>query len=187
MTAQIPDTILMADDSYDLIGLSAFGLFDPKEFGFEPTMISTACWHGYFMKFELTKEALLLRDLTIRDKNGNYPPINGVEPSPAAHDFAPASYKDLNLLIPYTGSLRLARDFIQEYYVHMGYQKASAYRTVIDAVVDQGKVVSIKDRSQDAAEIRGAFKERYEKAPEKGGLFQSIEEAFSLDMENDLD
>jgi hypothetical protein len=60
----------------------------------------------------------------------------------------------------------------------MGYQKPSAFKTVLDITLKGGRVVEIKDRSQEMEERRGAFKKHYE-----SGNIQSIDEAFSLDMD----
>ncbi|MEM4721362.1 MAG: hypothetical protein QXT73_04810 [Candidatus Methanomethylicaceae archaeon] len=40
--------------------------------------------------------------------------------------------------VPFIGKLRLAKDFIQELYVHMGFQKPSAYQTVLDLLFEEG-------------------------------------------------
>jgi hypothetical protein len=81
--------------------------------------------------------------------------------------------------VPFTGKIRLARDFINELYIHMGFQKPTAFRTVLDVTINNGKIINIKDRSADMEKKWGAFKKRYE----NGDMTETIEEAFSLDME----
>lgn len=46
-------------------------------------------------------------------------------------------YPNINLPFSFTGKLRLARDFIREFYIHMGFQKPTAYKTVMDLSFDK--------------------------------------------------
>ena len=175
MTAQISDTFLFKGDKYSLIGMTEGVLATPAQFGMEPEMLHTACYRGFYATYELTEEALYLRQLTLRERNGKYLPIG--EKRPEKGDYQ-ATYRGLSEVIPFTGKIRLAKDFIEELYIHMGYQKPSAFKTVLDITLKGGRVVEIKDRSQEMEERRGAFKKHYE-----SGNIQSIDEAFSLDMD----
>lgn len=176
MTAQVSDKFLFRGEEYVLIGLKGGQLFFPERFGMTPTMINSACYRGFHCDYELTPEALHLREVTLREKDGHYLPIDGVEPE--KWDYM-ANYTGLSLLVDFTGILRLAKDFIPELYIHMGFQKPTAFRTVLDVTLDAGRVVGIKDRSGDVARKRGAFKRRYESAT----TGQKIADAFSLDLE----
>jgi hypothetical protein len=176
MTAQISDTFLFRGDGYSLIAMTVGDLFSPEHFGMEPEMIHTACYRGFYVTYELTEEALYLRELTIRERNGNYLPIEGIEP--VKEDYQ-ATYHGLSVVVPLTGKIRLAKDFIEELYIHMGYQKPTAFKTVLDITLKDGREVDIKDRSQEMEQKRGVFKKHYE----SGDMLQTIEEAFSLDME----
>jgi hypothetical protein len=176
MTGQISDTFLYNGDEYSLIGMNTANLFSPEQFGMEPEMMSTACYRGFYGTYELTAEALLLRTLTIREKKGHYPPIHGIEPVVERHR---ASYEGLGVLVPFTGNLRIGKDFISELYIHMGYQKPTAFGTVLDIRLEEGRVVDITDRSKEMELKRGDFKKHYE----SGNMVQTINEAFSLDMD----
>ena len=72
-----------------------------------------------------------------------------------------ATYNGLSVMIPFTGELRLARGFIKDLYVHMGFQKPSPFETVLDMTLKDGKLIATKDRSQAVARVRGQFKKRY--------------------------
>jgi hypothetical protein len=176
MTAQIPDTFLFKGDEYSLIGVKGGDLASPEQFGMEPEMMHTACYRGFYAAYELTEEALYLRGLTLREKNGNYLPIQGTKPAKSGHH---ATYTDLSVLVPFTGKMRLAKDFIEELYIHMGFQKPSAFKTVLDITLDGGRVVEVKDRSREMEQKRGSFKKRYE----SGDMMRGIQEAFDLDMD----
>ena len=176
MTAQIPDTFLFDGDEYSLIGIKGDGLASPNQFGMEPEMIHTARYRGFYATYELTTEAIYLRELTLREKNGNYLPIGGIKPTKQEYQ---ATYQGLNELVPFTEKIRLAKDFIEELYIHMGYQKPTAFKTVIDITITDGKVIAIRDRSREMKQKRGSFKKHYESE----GMLQRIDEAFSLDMD----
>jgi len=85
----------------------------------------------------------------------------------------------LSVVVPFTGKIRLAKDFIGELHIHMDYQKPTAFKTVLDITLKGGRVVEINDRSQEMEENRGAFKQHYE----SGNMVQTIDEAFSLNMD----
>lgn len=180
MTAQISDTFLFGGEQYSLIGIKGGDLASPRQFGMEAVMIHTACYRGFYVTYELTEEALYLRELTLAEKNGNYVPIGGIEPVKTEYQ---ATYHGLSEVIPFTGKMRLAKDFIRELYIHMGYQKATAFQTVLDITLKDGRVVEITDRSQEIEQKRGAFKKYFESGDMSSDMRQKIEEAFSLDMD----
>lgn len=176
MTAQISDTFIFKGDEYSLIGMTSGDLASPEQFGMEPEMIHTGCYRGFYATYELVERALYLRKLSLREKNENYLPIGGIE---AEQEEFQATYHGLSVLIPFTGKIRLAKDLIRKLYIHMGYQKATAFKTVLDITLKGGQVVEMKDRSQEMEEKRGTFKKHYE----SGTIQQTIDEAFSLDMD----
>jgi|LSQX01.3.fsa_nt_gb hypothetical protein len=176
MTAQISDTFIFKDKEYSLIGMTEGDLASPEQFGMEPEMLHTACYRGFYAMYELTEEALYLRELTLRERSGRYLPIGKIQPEKKDYQ---ATYHGLSEVIPFTGKIRLAKDFIEELYIHMGYQKPTAFKTVLDITLKEGRVVEIKDRSQEMKQKRGAFKKHYD----SGDMIQTIDEAFSLDMD----
>jgi hypothetical protein len=176
MTAQLSDTFFFQGKEYSLIGESGGDLASPQRFGIRPISVLTSCYRGYVATYELTTEALYLRELSLVSDSGNYPPIQGITPVEDGYFF---TYQGLSLKMNFTGKMRLARGFIEKYYVHMGYQKATAFETVLDITLKGGRILEIKDRSEEMAQKRGAFKSHYE----SGNILQTIDEAFSLDMD----
>lgn len=176
MTAQVSDTFIVKGNTYELIGIDGGNLVNPEQFGMVLEMIHTACYRGFYATYELKKSTLFLCELTLREKNDNYVLINDIEPEKEEYQ---ATYYNLNLLVPFTGKLRLAKGFIQKFYVHMGFKKASAFKNVLDVSIKDGKIVKVKDRSADAKKQRGEFKKRYESED----MIKGIEEAFSLDLD----
>ena len=176
MTAQIPDEFIFKGKKYELIGIKGDDLFSPETFGMEPEMIHTACYRGFYAKYRFTREVLYLSELTINEKNNNYLPINGIKP--IGNPLHEMTYRKLNLIIPFTGKIRMARNFLNENYVHMGFQSPWAYETVLDITIKEGKVIDIKDRSEE-------FKLKWQeiKQQEINNVVDWINDAFSLDMD----
>jgi hypothetical protein len=177
MTSQVTDTVKYKGKNYELIGSSRGELlFNIYKYGLNPTMMHTACYRGFFCSYELTEEGLFLQKLTVRDESNKYPEINGVKPKIRKYE---AVYNELKLKIRLSGRFRIARGFIQEYYIHMGYQKASSFTSVIDFELSRGKLSGIKDRSAEVEKIRGLYKKYYDNP----NMIDKIETAFSLDMD----
>ena len=176
MTAQIPDKVFYQGEQYSLIGVRGGELITPQQFGMQPQMLHTACYRGFYATYEITDDLLYLRELTLREQDDNYLPIAGSEPQKERYQ---ATYHNLSLAVPFNGELRLAKDFIQELYIHMGYQKASAFKTVLDITLEGGHVIAVVDRSKEMEKMRGAFNKRFK----SGEISQGINEAFSLDMD----
>jgi hypothetical protein len=176
-TAQRSDSFIFKGESYSLIGKTDGEFANPRQFGMTPKMMSTACYRGYYASYELNDAGLYLRKLTLREKDKNYLPVAGVNPVINTNRYQ-ATYTNLNVAVEFTGKIRLANGFIRELYIHMGYQKPTAFKTVFDITLKDGRVVEVKDRSEEMEAKRGEFKKRFE----SGELRQSIEESFSLDM-----
>jgi len=119
-----------------------------------PVMIHTACWRGYYVTYELGDEGLVVREFTVRQQDGNYPPVEGVQPSLEEYQ---ATYKRMNLSINYNGTLTLARDMIPERYVHMGIQGPDAFKVVLEFTLSEGKIKAFEDRSAEMEEMRKSF------------------------------
>ena len=160
MTAQMPDLFRHEGVDYDLAGISAGGLFNPSQFGLKPEGTCTACWRGYQAVFALAGSRLVLDTLRVelykpgkgyRRKEG--PPINGVSPIDGQGGFN-NHYVGVNMHLDYTGGLLLARGFLRELYVHMGFHPAWKYTDVVELVFENGVLQRQFDRSERMAEIR---------------------------------
>jgi len=176
VTAQISDTFIFRGDEYMLIGIDGPELFSPEAFGMVPKMIHTACYRGYYATYELAKDALYLRNLTMLERKGKYVPIGGVK---AVKEMFAYNYSDIAMQIPFTGNVRLAKGLIEESHINMGFPKAKSFKTIFDITMENGRVVQIHDRSSEMEEKRDANKNS---CPGKNSI-QNIEDAFSLDMD----
>lgn len=203
MTAQRGDIYRYQKKEYNIVALSSAILFDPKNFGLEAHASSTACWRGYWCEYVIENDELLLKDLYLFNADDKYPPFNGVEVSPPefkeyecyrgnkkkrekvtmpAH-FGHRVYREVNLPVPYTGRILLGDGFIQEYYIHMGFQRGWAYKELIELVFEEGILLGCNDLSHIAKAQREAIKvqggnSRY---PDVGNIPKFVDESFSLD------
>lgn len=181
MTAQAVDKIIYKGEDYVLLGIVGEELPKPQDFGIVPHGIKTSCYRGFFSTFEIAEDGIYLKEMTVYGTSVSYKPINGVLPK--VDDLNKAVYKGINLPVRFTGMIRLGMGFLMDYYVPMGFQKPSAFKTVIDLKFANGLVVETKDRSDEVEAIRERFKKRYE----SGGIFRLwkfIKEAFSQDMDD---
>ena len=85
--------------------------------------------------------------MTVSTQGNRYNEIGGVQPM--VERVPPtARYEGVRVASRFTGRLLIARGLVQDQYVHMGFQKPAAYKTVIELVVEDGKVVDEIDRSE---------------------------------------
>lgn len=182
MTGQIPDEFILNGENFSLVGMKGNGLFEPLDFGITPHSASTACWRGHVMKYHFTKDQLILDEMRV---NVNDPPkINGIKPQQGESLFK-YHYRNLNLKSKFTGTVLLAKDFIQSMYVHMGFQSPMAFKTVVEIQIERGNIISLEDLSKEMEEQRN-------KDPYKGDQPQTnsqkdiekwVKDKFNLDYD----
>lgn len=203
MTAQIGDIYKYQKKEFTIVAMSSAMPFDPKNFGMEPHSSSTACRRGYWCEYDITDDELRLKDLYFFNADGNYPPLNGIEVSPPefkeyesyrgnkkkrgkvtmpAH-FGHRVYRDINMPIPYTGRILLGDGFMQEYYIHMGFQRSWSYKKLIELVFEEGILLECNDLSYIAKAQREAMKaqRRNPRYPDGDNIPKFVDESFSLD------
>jgi len=180
MTAQMPDLFRYEGVDYDLAGISAGGLFSPSQLGLEPKGTCTACWRGYQAVFALAGSRPVLDTLRVE----LYKPGKGYRrlEGPRINDVAPVDgqggfnnhYVGMDYPLDYTGGLLLARGFVRELYVHMGFHPAWKYTDVVELVFEDGVLQRRFDRSERMAQIRqrilesaGSGKRAGPRAPEE--------------------
>ena len=158
--------------------------FNPREYGFTPIAPHTALWRGFWCEYKVLNDRLVLDTLHIyQDRGIPYPPLNGVGPEFSGRDGSMAEYHDLNMTVNYNGSIVLGKDFLQQYYIHMGFQRAWAYKTVIELIFKDGAVVERKDHSDYVAKLR----EKIDADPQSfktqltGDIHKFVEDSFSLE------
>jgi hypothetical protein len=155
MTAQFSDPVEYRGQSYVIAGINGEGLFDPAEHGMKPVGKCTACWRGFVCTYRVDGQRLLLDRLAIC-LEGPAAALFGVQPKPDQGQIPlfDVIYEGLRHSVPYSGGLLLARDFIRELYVHMGFHPTWKYRVVHELVFRDGELMQEADRSEQIAEFR---------------------------------
>lgn len=158
MTAQFPDTFCLDGQVFDLVTIHGAPLFSPAEYGLFPMPRITACWRGYVCQYGLREGHLVLEKLSTHLAEGTAPPpIGGVLPQPSdstAPRLFSTVYEHLGLPVPFSGSLWIARGFIPELYVHMGFAPAWKYTQVRSLQFLDGRCTAQQDESQAMEAVR---------------------------------
>lgn len=177
MTAQISDKYRYEDKVYSVVAMSNPIGFDPKDYGLEPQASCSACWRGYWCEYAIKNGRIVLEKLLIYNAEDNYPEFNGVSALPLEYEdaecwtfgedkpkiksfpinFGHRTY-ETNMEINYTGKIVLGDDFIQDYYIHMGFQRSWAYKILKEFDFVDGKLTGIIDHSKVAKELREMIK-----------------------------
>ncbi|GAA0134923.1 hypothetical protein YSY43_17630 [Paenibacillus sp. YSY-4.3] len=158
MTAQISDEIIYQGHSYSLIGIEKEWPFDPKKHGFKPIMISTACWRGYYSKYAIVGMDLLLSEFTTGLEDD--PPVwRDIRAKKVDRVGEAWTYNNVNLELDYSGGIIIARNFIREFYLHMGFHCPHCYEIVCELIFEKGKLVRVKDFNEKVKSIRERIRE----------------------------
>lgn len=157
MTAQIHDTLIMEKEKYlvlDSENPKRF-CFHAERFGMIPKTRTTACWRGFYSKYQLIDGYLYLTDVHLSlGEDQKYKKINGVIPGIKDEFLGFRHYKNLNLPVPYTGWACIGKDFLNEYYVHYGTDDTMFYKEVYLLYFLDGKLVHRRDVSEEKKELR---------------------------------
>ena len=175
MTAQIGDVFKYKGKKYIIAANSEPINFNPEDYEIYPMATSTACWRGYWCEYNVSESGLVLDVLHV--SSFIYPIINGISPEEDEFD---ATYRALNIKIPFTGKLLVGDGLVR--YIHMGFQYPWAYRELLELNFEEGRLTSERDLSALAEQVR--------KDPEitksigktyNDNLFEYINDCFSLD------
>jgi hypothetical protein len=131
MTAQVSDFVNYKNEEYSSAGIHGHGLFNPLEYGLQPNpnVCCTACYRGYQCGYSITDKELLLSSLKINLEQPTKK-LFGIQPNTSKSKVGlifNAAYLDLAHKIPFSGGILIAKDFIEELYVHMGFHPAWKY------------------------------------------------------------
>lgn len=155
MTAQVGNKFRYKEREYSIVAQSE-RLNKPSliNYGIIPKDTCTACYAGFWYSYNITDEGLFLEDIHVNSARGKYPKINGVLPDKAVDSMDMHVYKNVNIKVDYTGKLLLGRDFLSDYYIHMGLQWPWAYETLTEFVFEKGSLVEINDQSEMSKHLR---------------------------------
>jgi hypothetical protein len=168
-----------------IVGAAGKALFDPAAHRLEVVPMHTGCYRGYHCGYRVRDAQLQLARVTcgLRGKDvvriglGAGPRLYGATFRARLHrtqafdpktgrlgpeELTPAGdylVEGLSAPVDFTGGLLLARDFIQELYVHMGFQPAYRYNTVVELTFEHGRLQVAVDHSDAIARYRERLRE----------------------------
>lgn len=186
MTAQIGDIYKFEGKAYSIVALESEIKFKPSDYGLIPEARCSACWDGYWCEYVITDKELFLENLHINTKDQHYPEINGVNVQTKKKALAlHPVYENIHLPIRYTGQIVAGLDFLQEYYIHMGYQRAWAYKKLVQFIFENGALIEVVDHSEWVEKLRAEIKGNPNKSGKKLSreeISRFVTESFSLDF-----
>lgn len=156
MTAQIHDSVEWMGESYQLVGVNGGPMFDLLDHGVETQPTSTANWRGWVAAYAVRDDRLMLHRLdevgAVVQPGGSPPPVNGVDPVQGAP--YRWNYPDIALEIPFSGKLLIAKDFIRDLYVHMGFHPAWKWEHSWELTFEGGQLMDATDTSEEMKAVR---------------------------------
>jgi hypothetical protein len=184
MTAQINDTFMFRNESYNIAAMKGERLLTPQDFGMVPGAMHTACWRGYYCTYAIDQNNFYLSTMTLRAQGGQYQLIEGVSHKMVNNN---GVYEGLRVRVPFTGRMLLGKDFIREMYVHMGFQRPISYRTVFEVGLKDGTILFEADRSQQIAEMRNRFLANLKSPRANQEITDWVEFTFSREFDKEMD
>ena len=198
MSGQVDDNFLFNEKEYILAAIEYPKHFlDFEQFKLKPIEFDTSCWRGFINTFAIDDNKLVLDRIYTNNgnkKNFKIPKINGKTPKIMTNEdsiddykyFRILDYTDLKFKINYGGSIIIARDFIQKYYVHMGFQSPIFYKEIIKLEFQNGELISTLDISDFAESIRQNRK-KYSKKDKEFDVINRIFTGVDLFFNNDVE
>ncbi|WP_196892984.1 hypothetical protein [Aureivirga marina] len=174
MTKQIGNTLKFNKEKYYLIQ-NTEGLPIPKHFGIKIRRPGSFCLKGFITEFKITKKSKLkLSELflhlapheEIKEINGILPKIykDKVRTSDGSFQKLPARlyYKKLNLNLDYSGFILIGKDISENTSSLLKWHHPIwDYQTVLELEIKNGKVISIKDLSENLMNYKEKINEEF--------------------------
>ena len=176
MTAQIHNVFLYNDQRYSIIAQQNVLDFKPEAYGISPDTGCSMCWRGYYCKFGIIDNQLVIMDWNLMVKDTVDPPI--VENTKAHISYGKLQYIAMNFPMDYSGGIVIGTGFIDKYYIHMGYQQVYAYEKVLELIFEKGQLMEAIDHSDRVEQIRLTIAEKHE--GQKDQMLDNINNFFSL-------
>jgi hypothetical protein len=192
----MPDELALNGDAFEIVGKNGDNLFDPADYDLKPVGACSACWRGFVCRYVVENCRLYLdrarlslaKDQQLRVDYNRDPPTLFGKSAKSTMGKEPrifnAVFDDLHTPIAYSGGLLIAKDFIRELYVHMGFHPAWKFRIVHELIFNGGELVESHDRSAAIDEFRNDMKDAPLKPgadSTRGEIRQWIERCFSQD------
>jgi hypothetical protein len=164
MTAQVFDRVIFEGESYKLSLATSELPFKAELFNIEPVWTSTSCWRGFLRTFIIENQQLLIKQLDVNDKKtrelglaeyqpntiyGIYPEINNAREIDTLFEM---TYKELNHVINFTGSLLIGKNFYLDFLDHTC-DTNWQHREVYELTFEKGNLLSSLDMADTLNEV----------------------------------
>ncbi|MCH4167266.1 MAG: hypothetical protein LKF74_07930 [Megasphaera sp.] len=155
MRAQFFDGFDFAHYKYSIVAIEhPEQFFSIEGLGLHPIMYNEACLRGYTCVFGFNDDKKLTLFKLLTNNNGMEPPaIDGIAPIPFNSPSGDLKY-ELHHVVDYTGSILIANDFIDKYFVPFGFQLPHAFKKVFELTFYEGLFIHVENRSDDAQRLR---------------------------------
>ena len=170
MSSQIDDEFIYNDNKYYLSAVEfPQNFIDIYSLGIKPTEFTTACYRGFVATFAINNEKLVLNKLYTNNGNkikNEVPIINNKLPKISVpnglldeykNSWREFTYEDIDLVINYTGSIIIVKDYINKYisgpYAFLSISPF-CYKEIIKLTFVEGNFTNIKDLSNYCDKIR---------------------------------
>lgn len=183
MTAQIHNVMLYNDQIYSIIALQNELDFKPEPYGIAPDKGCSMCWRGYFCKFGIIENQLVIMDwhILVNDQLEQLePPI--VENNQAVISSGKWQYVAMNIPIDYSGGVVIGTGFIDKYYIHMGFQQVYAYKKVYELIFEKGILIETLNHSERIEQLRQNIDEKHKDL--KDHMIGNVPKFFSMRYED---
>ncbi|MBP0965823.1 MAG: hypothetical protein J5999_11135 [Oscillospiraceae bacterium] len=204
MTMQIRDSISYLGKDYFFSDVENEDQMPQiTDYGIIPEKFSSACWRGYFLKYEISAH-IAVSDIMLKSKDNNYPVINNVSAVPYnKHPYEGFiyTYQNVNLTFHYTGKMLICRNDREEvcitrivdrlfeetenqikdfslFFRRNRNVNIQFYSEVLELEFFEGKLINVRDMSEQSELLRQLIL----KNPITGSLKPSQKERLSDDI-----
>jgi hypothetical protein len=173
LTVQTPDVVIYENHKYEVAGLKGKGLLTPTDLGISPSMMATNCYRGYICQYEIIDQKLYLTGMKVRTADNQYPVVDEVSATLLFKIIG--KYQNLKIFCEFSGGLVLVRDALSRSRVVVPIP--SSFRTVIELILENGKMEQLIDHSEKMPDIRRQVDEVPDSS-NKRNLISKIEWSF---------
>lgn len=173
MSGRLEDRVWYRGDEYALVESVGGNLITPGQFGMSAVRAGNDRIHNYHIVYELDAlDNFCLRTLSVNTLNGEYKPVNGIEPRFVRNQ---AIYENLNVVVPFTGKIRIRHIYYDESAAdHCEPGEIPHRMRFLDVSLRNGQLVAIKDRSAEFEIRKRSAAGHFGRASQAGGVADDL-------------
>jgi hypothetical protein len=172
MSGRLEDRVWYRGDECALVESVGGDLITPGQFGMS-AIPRSGNRPGYDVHYEIDAQGIFcLRKLSVHTLNGEYHPVDGVEPQ-FIHDNA--VYDNLNVRVPFTGKIRIRHYYYDESAADICEPGEIPHRArYLDVTLQGGQVVTVKDRSAEFEIRKRSAAGHFGRVSQAGGVADDL-------------